>query len=173
MDNQTEQNKKRGWIFDQLMIVGSLEAGMNHHDEEICNIYNQLDYAEDQEAIQGLADKLSAHREILAEDYTNRVNALNQIFDEFPDADRHLYCSLKHHAATYVMAAENYHARHEDEGSEAVLVKSGETLALVCSLAFGFEPMDCLRCISDSLASKLGINVDTTSEKNNDKTISL
>ena len=45
------------------------------------------------------------------------------------------------------------------------------SLALTCSLAFGFEPMECLRCLSDSLASKLGIEVKT--EKNNGETIAL
>lgn len=169
--SDNEQKKKRGWIFDQLMLVGSLEAGMNHNDEEICNIYNQLAYEEDEKTIQELTDQLNANREILDKDYFNRVDALNQIFNEIPNSNRHYYCQIKHRCATYVMAAENYHARHENKESEDLLVQAGEALALTCSLAFGFEPMDCLRCLSDSLADKLGIKVNT--EKNNDKTITL
>lgn len=168
---EEKEHKKRGWIFDQLMIVGSLEAGMNHNDEEICNIYNQLSYEQDEKKITELTDKLNVNREILEKDYLNRVDALNQIFNEIPDSDRHYYCQIKHRCATYVMAAENYHARHEDAESEKVLTEAGESLALTCSLAFGFEPMDCLRCLSDSLADKLGIEIK--SEKNNGETIVL
>lgn len=168
---EEREHKKRGWIFDQLMIVGSLEAGMNHNDEEICNIYNQLAYEGGEAVVTKLADKLNANREILDKDYFNRVDALNQIFNEVPGSDRHYYCQIKHRCATYVMAAENYHARHENAESEKILVEAGEALALTCSLAFGFEPMDCLRCLSDSLADKLGVEIKT--EKNNGGTIAL
>ena len=168
---EEKEHKKRGWIFDQLMIVGSLEAGMNHNDEEICYIYDQLAYEEDEKTITKLTDQLNANREILDKDYFNRVDALNQVFNEIPNSDRHYYCQIKHRCATYVMAAENYHARHEDSESEKILIEAGMSLALTCSLAFGFEPMECLRCLSDSLASKLGIEVKT--EKNNGETIAL
>ena len=166
---ENEEQKKRGWIFDQLMLVGSLEAGMNHNDEEICNIYNKLAYEEDEKEIEDLTNQLNANREILDKDYFNRVDALNQIFNAVPNSNRHYYCQIKHRCATYIMAAENYHARHEDKESEDILKEAGESLALTCSLAFGFEPMDCLRCLSDSLAKNEGIKLE---EKKSD-TIAL
>ena len=148
-------NKKRGWVFDQLMIVGSLEAGMNHNDEQIANLFYELGGEEDEETITKLTDEIAANREILNLDYYNRVDTLNAIFDAVPNSDRHYYCQVKHRATTYVLAAENYHARHECANAEETLKKAAEALALTCSLAFGFEPMDCLRCLSDSLATSV------------------
>lgn len=165
MAKNEEQKQKRGWIFDQLMLVGSLEAGMNHNDEEICNIYNQLAYEEDEEVITKLTDQLNQNREIIDMDYFTRVDALNQIFDAVEGSNRHYFCQVKHRATTYIMAAENYHARHEDKGAEEILIKAGEALALTCSLAFGFEPMDCLRCLSDSLAKTNGVKIDLSEKK--------
>lgn len=150
---EDEATKKRGWVFDQLMIVGSLEAGMNHNDEEICNLYNRLSETEDPDEIQKIGDEIANIRDLIGFDYQNRVDALNQIFNAIPNSNRHHYCSLKHRATTYIMAAENYHARGGDVESERVLVAAGKALALACSLAFGFEPMDCLRCVSDSMAA--------------------
>lgn len=174
MAENEEQKQKRGWIFDQLMLVGSLEAGMNHNDEEICNIYNKLAYEEDEEVVTKLSDQLNQNREIISMDYLNRVDTLNQIFDAVEGSNRHYFCQIKHRATTYIMAAENYHARGCCKEAEDILVKAGEALALTCSLAFGFEPMDCLRCLSDSLAKMTGIDgiPDIESEKKSD-TITL
>ena len=144
--------KKRGWVFDQLMIIGSFEAGMNHNDEQICNLYYELEGEEDEERITKLTDEIAQNREILDADYFARVDALNDLFDAMPNSDRHYYCQVKHRATTFILAAENYHARNGDAKAEETLKSAGKTLALTCSLAFGFEPMDCLRCLADSMA---------------------
>lgn len=155
MKKETTSNEKRGWIFDQLMLVGQLEAAMCHNDEEICNIYADMDtFADDPDQIQKLADKLSANMELIKGDYLNRVDALNQVFDAVEGSDRHYYCQVKHRSALYVMAAENYHARGCDAEAERILVEAGKALAATCSLAFGFEPMQCLRCLDEALKGK-------------------
>lgn len=144
--------KKRGWVFDQLMIIGSFEAGMNHNDEQICNLYYELEGEEDEKRITELTDEIAQNREILDTDYFARVDALNDLFDAMPNSDRHYYCQVKHRATTFILAAENYHARNGDPKAENTLRSAGKSLALTCSLAFGFEPMDCLRCVADSMA---------------------
>lgn len=149
---EEEQAKKRGWIFDQLMIVGQLEAGMNHNDEEICNITTEMeDHPDDLDFLNGKAEELNANVEIIEMDYENRVDTLNQIFDAMPGSNRHYYCQLKHRAAAFVQAAENYHARGCNEEAEQTMIKVGKTLALTCSLAFGFEPFSCLRCLDEAM----------------------
>lgn len=150
-----EQAKKRGWIFDQLMIVGQLEAGMNHNDEEICNITTEMeDHPDDLGFLEGKANELNANVEIIELDYENRVDTLNQVFDAVPGSNRHYYCQIKHRAAAFVQAAENYHARGCSEEAEQTLVRIGKTLALTCSLAFGFEPFSCLRCLDEAIQKK-------------------
>lgn len=154
-ETSTPSNKKRGWIFDQLMLVGQIEAGMCHNDEEICNLYSDMDAsAEEPEKIQGIADKLNANIELLKNDYLDRVNALNQVFDAVEGSDRHYYCQVKHRSTRFVLAAENYHARGCTPEAEANLVEAGKALALTCSLAFGFEPMACLRCLDEAIKGK-------------------
>lgn len=151
----SKEEQKRGWVFDQIMLVGQLEAGMCHNDEEICNIYADMDMnADDPDEIAKLTDKLAANIELIKSDYLNRVDALNQAFDSIKGSDRHYYCQVKHRAALYVMAAENYHARGCSPEAERVLVEAGKSLAQTCSLAFGFEPMQCLRCLDEALQTK-------------------
>ena len=150
-----KEEKKRGWIFDQLMLVGQIEAGLCHNDEEICNLYSDMDnFAEDPDKIQSIANELNANGEIIKSDYLARVDALNQVFDAVEGSDRHYYCQVKHRATAFVLAAENYHARGCDAGAERNLVAAGKSLAETCSLAFGFEPMQCLRCLDEALKSK-------------------
>lgn len=156
-----EQAKKRGWIFDQLMIVGQLEAGMNHNDEEICNITTEMeDHPDDLEFLGGKANELNANVEIIEMDYENRVDTLNQIFDAVPGSNRHYYCQVKHRAAAFVQAAENYHARGCTEEAEQTMVRVGKTLALTCSLAFGFEPFQCLRCLDEAVKKTMDEGVE-------------
>lgn len=154
---EEEQAKKRGWIFDQLMIVGQLEAGMNHNDEEICNITAEMeDHPDDLDFLNDKAEEINANVEIIEMDYENRVDTLNQIFDAVPGSNRHYYCQVKHRAAAFVQAAENYHARGCNEDAEQTMVRLGKTLALTCSLAFGFEPFQCLRCLDEAIKKTMG-----------------
>lgn len=143
--------KKRGWIFDQLMVVGELEAAMNHNDEEICNLHESIEGAIDPKEVAPLVDQLNSNYEIIKIDYKARVDALNQIFDAVDGSNRHYYCQLKHRAALFVMAAENFHARNGSPEAERTLVEAGKSLALTCSLAFGFEPFSCLRCLDEKI----------------------
>lgn len=147
-----ELKQKRGWVFDQLMIVGQLEAGMNHNDEEVCNIRTDMEnHPDDQEFLEGKAEELMFNTQIVALDYENRVDTLNQIFDAVPGSNRHYYCQLKHRSAAFVQAAENYHARGCSAEAEETMVRLGKTLAMTCSLAFGFEPLQCLRCLDEAV----------------------
>ena len=148
--------KKGGWIFDQLMVVGELEAAMNHNDEEICNLHESIEGSTDPKEVEQLADQLNSNYEIIKIDYKARVDALNQIFDAVDGSNRHYYCQLKHRAALFVMAAENFHARNGSPEAERTLVEAGKSLALTCSLAFGFEPFSCLRCLDEKITEVTG-----------------
>lgn len=153
---ENEQSEvKRGWIFDELIKVGQLEAAMGHNDEQICNLHQQLDdaevYSRDEDELQKIAEELNTNYELIKLDYANRVDCLNGIFDAVPSSDRHYYCQVKHRAMAYVIAGENFHARNCCEEAERSLVQAGKSLALTCSLAFGFEPMECLRCLDEAL----------------------
>lgn len=148
--------KKRGWIFDQIMLVGDLENSMGHCDEQICNIHSDMEVdGGDSDKMTSDASHLTGNYQLINIDYENRVDALNQIFDEVEGSDRHYYCQLKHRAAAYCKAAENFHARGCSEEAERVLVRCGQSLALTCSLAFGFEPMQCLRCLDEALSKNI------------------
>lgn len=153
MDDEVEV--KRGWIFDEIVKVGQLEAAMGHNDEQICNLYSDMEEkGDDPKALEKIANELSVNYEITRLDYGNRVDALNGIFDAVPGSDRHYYCQVKHRATAYVIAGENFHARGCTPEAERSLVQAGKSLALTCSLAFGFEPMQCLRCLDEALKSK-------------------
>lgn len=154
-NDTTPSEVKRGWIFDQLMLVGQIEAGMCHNDEEISNLYADMDNnADDPDEIQKIAEKLNTNIELINEDYLDRVDALNQVFNAVEGSDRHYYCQVKHRATRFVLAAENYHARGCSPEAERNLVAAGKALATTCSLAFGFEPMQCLRCLDEALKGK-------------------
>lgn len=154
LDAQKDETTKRGWIFDEIIKVGQLEAAMSHNDEQICNIRSAMEEAESAVEISKLADELEANLEIIKLDYENRVNCLNAVFDAIPGSDRHYYCQVKHRATAYVIAGENFHARGCDADAEDSLFAAGKSLALTCSLAFGFEPMACLRCLDEALRKK-------------------
>lgn len=155
LDSEEKQyqdfKQKRGWIFDQIVLVGQLEAAMGHNDEQICNLYSDMEGAEKPEELESIANQLNANYEIVRNDYRARVSALNYIFDSVPGSNRHYFCQLKHRAFAYVVAGENFHATNCSPESEQILVAAGKSLALTCSLAFGFEPMQCLRCLDEAL----------------------
>lgn len=156
MDEKDEAPQKRGWIFDQIMIAGDLENAMGHSDEQICNITSDMEVdGEDMAKMDKHVHHLNVTYEMINIDYANRVDALNQVFDAVPESDRHYYCQVKHRAAAYCKAGENFHARGCTADAERILVRCGKTLALTCSLAFGFEPMDCLRCLDEALDKNL------------------
>ena len=146
--------QKRGWIFDEIIKVGQLESAMGHNDEQICNLHHELSETEDTDRVTKIAEELNVNYEITKLDYDNRVDCLNAIFDSIPGSDRHYYCQVKHRATAYCIAGENFHARGCSAEAENSLIKAGKSLALTCSLAFGFEPMECLRCLDEALRSK-------------------
>ena len=143
---------KRGWIFDEIVKIGQIEAAMSHNDEQVCNIYDDMDVnSNDHKKLESLANELNTNYEITKLDYDNRVDCLNAIFNFIPNSDRHYYCQVKHRATAYVIACENFHARHCDADAERSMVAAAKSLALTCSLAFGFEPMSCLRCLDEAM----------------------
>lgn len=142
---------KRGWVLDALVKVGQLEAAMSHNDEQICFLKEQLvsgDISEDD--VFKISNEIATNEEICKVDYQNRVESLNYIFDQF-NGDRHYYCQLKHRATAFVIACENAHANGWQLADEESVFQCAQSLALTCSLAFGFEPMSCLRCLDEAL----------------------
>ena len=155
LDTQTgvePTQQKRGWIFDEIVKVGQLEAAMAHNDEQVCNLYSDMEeFGDDADKLSDIANELNVNYEITRLDYDNRVDSLNGIFNAIPNSNRHYYCQVKHRATVYAIAGENFHARHCDPEAERSLVAAGKALALTCSLAFGFEPMQCLRCLDEAM----------------------
>lgn len=141
--------KRRGWIFDQILLVGQIEAAMEHIDEELCNIYTDLENIDDEEEIGRLVDKLSNLKKLVGELYNLRVKCMRDIFDSVPESDSHSWCLLKHTALVYAKAAENWHARKQAPEAESELVQAGKALAMVCSIAFNLDLMECLRCLDE------------------------
>ena len=124
LDATTEEQPKRGWIFDELIKVGQLEAAMAHNDEEVHNIRVMLENGDGDPA--ELAEELALNEDIIKLDYENRATAV-------------------------VIAGENFHARGCPASAENSLHLAMKSLALTCSLAFGFEPMECMRCLDEAL----------------------
>lgn len=152
---QRTDAQKRGWIFDAILQLGQIEAGMEHSDEQICNIYHDMsENSGDVEEIQRLTDELADNRDLLDIDYQDRVSLQNMIFDAIPGSNKHYWCRLKHAATVFAKAAENYHASKLHPEFEQHLVRAGQRLAIITSRAFGMEVMDCLRCVSDSLSAQ-------------------
>ena len=149
LDATTEEQPKRGWIFDELIKVGQLEAAMAHNDEEVHNIRVMLENGDGDPA--ELAEELALNEDIIKLDYENRVDSLNDIFNSIKGSNRHYYCQCKHRATAVVIAGENFHARGCPASAENSLHLAMKSLALTCSLAFGFEPMECMRCLDEAL----------------------
>lgn len=145
---------KRGWVLDQIVIIGQTEAALGHIDERISDIWQDLDNASLGTETDKLADELSALYELEKDLYALRVEAENQIFDAFPDADRTKWCLVKHLAMNYAVACENFHARDCHPDSEQVMLKAGRAVATASALAFGFAPFGCFRCLSEAMDAK-------------------
>lgn len=149
LDATPEKPVKRGWIFDEIIKVGQLEAAMAHNDEEVHNIRVAMENGVEDPT--ELADKLSLNEDLIKLDYENRVDSLNDVFDSIEGSDRHYYCQVKHRATAVVIAGENFHARGCPASAENSLHLAMKSLALTCSVAFGFEPMECMRCLDEAL----------------------
>ena len=65
--------QKRGWIFDEIIKIGQLEAAMGHNDEQICNLYSDMENTDDPDGLSKVADQLNTNYEIIRIDYRNRV----------------------------------------------------------------------------------------------------
>lgn len=152
-------NKRRGWIFDQILLVGQIEAAMEHIDEETCNIYSDLENIDDDTEAAQKIDKLSNLKKLVEKLYELRVKCMNDIFDSVPDSDKHSWCLLKHTALVYAKAAENWHARKQHPEAENEMVMAGKALAMVCSIAFNLDLMECLRCLDEQTSSNIKLAV--------------
>lgn len=149
-DDNADKYGKRGWLLDALVKVGQLEAALSHTDEQISYLKEQLSNTTDPEEITSIVDQISANVDIAKLDYENRVTIMNEMFLTL-DGDRHYYCQVKHRAAEWVVACEVYHSRGCNIGDELSMHRAAQTLALTCSLAFGFKPFSCLRCLDEAI----------------------
>lgn len=147
-------NQKRGWVMDQLMLVGQFEAAMGHIDERITDIWVQMEGLEDTDKLAKLSDELSALYETQRDLYNARVTAEQAIFDAFPESDRTKWCLVKHLAMAYSIASENFHARNCDANAESTLKDAAAALGRASGLALGFEPYGCLRCLDEAIQAK-------------------
>lgn len=142
---------KRGWVLDQIVIIGQTEAALGHIDERISDIWQDLDNTEDSDESDKLSAELGALYELEQELYDLRVDAENQIFAAFPDADRTKWCLVKHLAMNYAVACENFHARKCIPDAEQVMLKAGSAVAKASAMAFGFKPFGCFRCLTEAM----------------------
>lgn len=146
------KDAKRGWVMDQIVLIGQVEAAMGHTDERISDIWQDLNGMDlNEESSQGLVEELSSLYELEKLLYALRVEAENQIFDAFPLADRTKWCLVKHLAMSYAVACENFHARACCPEAEQVMLKTGEAVTMASAMAFRFEPFGCFRCLSEAI----------------------
>lgn len=124
---KSKAKTSRGWVVDQLLTIGHLEAALSHLDEFAIA---RDDYTE-------LATAIYEARKIVMED----------LLDEA--VDRKLWCVVKHLATAYVMSEEVCHAREYDRESEIIMTGVGDVLAGVAEMALGLEKTECLRCLSE------------------------
>lgn len=122
---------KRGWVLDEIIRIGHIEAELSHIDE----IMDDDNLTDDKEITN--LEWLSA---LL---YEERVEIMNRLLD-VTNANPRYWCVLKHAATDYVIACENKHAVRFVSNEMA-----SEQLALACSLFFGFAPVGCLRCFDE------------------------
>lgn len=147
-----EQITKRGWVLDSVVMVGHMEAELCHIDERISDLNEQVENSvDDLDKAQKMADEIATLNELHASIYEARVKAMNDIFSSVPGSNDKYYCLLKHAAMAYIVACENAHARKGSTAAYESAISASQTLATVCSLAFGFEPFSCIRCLSDRL----------------------
>lgn len=153
-----KESSKRGWLLDQLMLIGHYEAELTHDDEQIINIkHDMAQNSGSLEEIEKLTDELNFRRELEAMHYQGRTLAEQDVFEAFPELelDKKKWCDIKHQCAIYILACETYHARDGHPTAEDSMVLAGKQLVFLVSHTFGFEPMDCARCFNDALNAKL------------------
>lgn len=159
----------RGHVMDTLLLVGHLEALLSHCDERISNLKHDMkEGLESAEDAAEMADELNHQVEIAQYTYQARKALMDGLFKQFPKVDEKAWCELKHIACAYVVASEIYHARDFNPEAESCMAFMAEELALVVSRAFGFDPMNCLRCLDERL--KEPIKENTQPEYKQDKT---
>lgn len=147
-----ENAQKRGWVVDQIMLVGQLEAAMGHNDERLNDLQQQLENGVEEDMATKITDELSSLYEMQRELYDLRVEAQEGIFAAFPVVDHTKWCLVKHLACAFIIASENFHARGCSAESEQVMLKSASALGKAVSMALGFEPYGCLRCLGEAIA---------------------
>lgn len=131
MQKQKNTNKtNRGWVVDQLLIIGHLEATLSHLDEYVIARNEYADLGE--------------------EVYEARKTVMEDLLKEAKDPG--LWCVIKHLATAYVMAEEVCHAREFDSETEILMTGIGDSLAGAAELALGLEKTACLRCLSERSA---------------------
>lgn len=127
LKRKKQAKTSRGWVVDQLLTIGHLEAAMSHLDE--------------------FAIARNDYTELAADLYETRKTIMEDLLDEADD--KQLWCVIKHLAAAYVMSEEVCHAREYDSESETIMTSVGDTLAGVAEMALGLERTECLRCLSE------------------------
>lgn len=146
------QKDARGWVLDQLILIGHYEAQLSHIDEKLNDLWDAVNTeTEDMEKMQKMTNTISTLYEIGRGVYASRKEAETQVFEAFPDADKTFWCMAKHAATAFVIAEENFHARNFDSDSERVMLGAAENLGKVVGLALGFEPYGCLRCLDEAI----------------------
>lgn len=146
-------NTKRGWVLDALVKIGQIEAALNHNDEQISYLKDQLSKTDDPTEVTKLIDEIAVNEQLMEIDYQNRKDSMDELFDTL-SGDRHYYCQVKHRAASFITAAEIFHSRGCNPKDEESMHRAAEALALTCSLAFGFKPFSCLRCMDNATQEK-------------------
>lgn len=150
MKPKTQGN--RGWVTDQLILIGQYEAQMSHIDEKLNDIWTDFEnHGDDQALMERRTKELAVLYEIQRDLYVARKEAEQQIFNEFPDADKTYWCLVKHAATAFVIAEENFHARDCNAEGESAMLKAASNLGKTTGLALGFEPYGCLRCLDEAL----------------------
>lgn len=125
---------KRGWVLDEVVRIGHIEAALSHIDELLSD--------ED-------IDRLTiSYLEWLAKSlYAERVEIMNNLA-KISGVEQKYWCLLKHCATDFVIACENRHSVGID------ITRASKNLAMACSLFFGFSVMECLRCLDEKLEEK-------------------
>lgn len=155
VDPDPDQSKtKRGWVVDQIMLIGQAEAALGHIDERICDLWHDIEMMEGTDTEEKLVAELAELYDLTKTLYSMRTEAEEQVFNAFPDADRTKWCLVKHLAMTYAIAEENFHARQCDPDAEKVMLKAGEAVAKTAAMAFGFAPFGCFRCLSEAMSGQ-------------------
>lgn len=125
---------KRGWVLDEIIRIGHIEAALSHIDELISDDEITDDAKSD---LEWMTKKL----------YKERVDIMKNL-SNVQNAEPKYWCLLKHCATDFVIACENRHSVGVD------ISLSSENLSFACSLFFKFSPTGCLRCLDERLEGK-------------------